>query len=304
MDHESYVVIKNAGMYNIVDSKGLEKAKMKVVPTIREKIDRFLNNFSIYDIDSGLDLHRFTDQFLVTNSPKDRLDEIVVTFLLFLANQLSQQKIIRSFHAYGAWESEYAWNMLFKWVIFSIFTLVYDVRGWTSEYYIHLENAIIDIAFKGDASALSRFAEKIGVQFESETSYPAEQHFTKFEYHNPMIFGPYYWRMLHFMAEAMVIRKDANDNDVKTAKKLWKQYLTETMYRTLQCNLCKLHYKDLLDHNGYKEKIMNCEDEDFPKLWYEIHNKVNYWKNNYSEDDWKKDREFMKLALISPTTIR
>lgn len=304
MDHESYVVIKNAGKYNIVDSEKLEKAKTRVVPTIREKIDRFLNHFSNYDVNFGLDLHRFTDQFLATKSPKDRLDETVVTFLLFLANQLSQEKINRSFSNYGAWESEYAWVMLFKWVTYSIFTLIYDVRRWTSEYYIHLDNTIIDIALKGDASALSLFAGKIGVQFESETPYPAEQHFTKFEYHNPMIFGPYYWRMLHFMAEATAIRKDGNDNDVKSAKKLWRQYLTETMHRTLQCIYCKVHYKDLLNHGGYKQKIIDCEDEDFPKLWYEIHNKVNYWKNNYSEDDWKVDREFMKLALLSPTTTR
>lgn len=304
MDHESYVIIKNAGIHNIVDSEKLHKIKMKVVPTVREKIDRYLNHTSIYDINPGINLHRFTDQFLATKSPKDRLDEVVVTFLLFLANQLSQQKIIRSFLAHGAWESEYAWVMLFKWVVYSIFTLIYDVRRWTSEYYIYLDDTIIDLALNGDASALSRFAEKIGIQFESETPYLAEQHFTKFEYHNPMIFGPYYWRLLHFMAEAMAIRQDVNNNDVKSAKKLWKQYLTETMHRTLQCIHCKLHYKDLLEHSGYKQKILDSEDEEFPKLWYELHNKVNYWKNSYSEEDWKTDREFMKLALLSPTTTR
>ena len=305
MDRESFIAVKNAGIYNIIDRESLNKVKNKVTAPIREKINKILRErgFNTYH---GLDIRRFTDQFPASPSPKHRLDEVVVTFLLFLANQLSQQKINRTFHSNGAWESEHAWFMLYKWVTYSIFTLIYDIRVWKSEHFLLLDDAIIDLALKGDAYALSRFALKIGVRFASDEPFPAEKHFTKFEYQNTSVFGTYYWRMLHFMAEAVALRSNNNHYDINYAKVLWKQFLTETMYRTLLCGFCKKHYKNLLDGDGYKQKILKTEDAQFPKLWYEIHNRVNkdIGKKEYSENDWKRDRNFMIRALTDSSSTR
>ena len=302
MDHESYVILKNAGENNIIDREALKRVKHKVVPTIRENIDIILKKGRKFH---GLNIRRFTDQFLLSTSPKNRLDEVVVTFLLFLANQISQKKYHQTFFYQGAWESEYAWFMLFKWISYSIFTLIYNVRCWKSEYLLLLDDMVIDLVLNGEVYALRKFAEKISIKFESDEPYLAENHFSKFIYQTTKDFGPYYWRMLHFMAEGIAMRANTENYDINYAKRLWKQFLTETMYRTLLCGYCKTHYQYLLDSDGYKEKILRFEDKDFPMLWFEIHNKVNknIWKREYSETNWNVDRKFMNQALVAATSV-
>lgn len=301
MNSATHQILSRAFYENIIDYNKLIKHRyLSSNPSINERIDIAINRVNFHDPTFGIQLTSFTTQFRDKNA-RDRLDETVVTFLLFIGNQATEEKFRQTFKTHGGWETEYSWMMMFKCLVYTIFSLAYDVR-WKDEYFFYVDDMTIDL-LKGKATSLRTLAQKIGVSFSSDV-YPAEVHYTKMIYHNSSIFGPFFWRMIHFVAEAFAVREQAG-----LAKTMWRQFTTETLYRTLSCGLCIQHYKNNILPK-YKDQLLNTSDEDYPILWFRIHNEVNSpdvggkgttkIDTGYSASEFEKDRTFMREGLKWP----
>ncbi|KMQ83719.1 small rna 2 -o-methyltransferase-like protein [Lasius niger] len=289
MDSETYNVLKRFSSYRFVDRSDLKRLRPHARPFVAEKIDHMLDR-----INPSADLEHFhLDKYRTTfrdQSPHVIKDEVATTFLLFVSAQLSEIKIVRTFHLPGAWDLETQWTYLLKWLTFSVLTLLYNVR-WKTEYFPYLDEMMADLML-GDSRALRRLAEQIGIEFGRDT-FEAEEWYTKLLYHNSSVYGSYYWRLIHWMAEAAMLRTE--NPDVALARSLWKEYTIASMHRTLLCIYCKQHYLEILER--YRDRFEN--DTDYPRLWYDVHNEVNKKTNKtvYPEEEFEKDREFMRRAL-------
>lgn len=293
MDNITFKLLKRKYFHN-EDSNKLASCKQKSSPYVASKIDLILGNPRFMDPNRALDVTKFTTHFRDAPS-KERLNEVVATYLLFLANTVCLQKYSRPFIRPGRWEGDSCWQQMYKMVVFSVLTLLYDIR-WKSEYFMFLDEALMGL-LQGKSEALRSFVEKLGIHFQD--SIEAEHVYPYLEYQNNRIFGPYYWRLLHWMAEAIAFRSNNGNSDVVLAKNLWREFVTNTLHRTLQCGICIHHYKMTINETHFKDLLMHAKDEEYPKVWFDLHNKVNdlVFSPRYSESELEKDRTYLRSAL-------
>lgn len=293
MDNQTFELLKRKFFHN-EDSESLEQSKQTCSPYVASKIDLILGHPRYENPNTALDVTRFTSQFRNASSPKERLNEVVATYLLFLANSLCQQTFSRPFTHPGDIEGEFYAVHLYKMTVFSVLTLAYDIH-WKSEYFLFLDEAIIDLLL-GKVEALRSLVEKLGVRFQSAIE--AESVFPYLEYQNNRHFGPYVWRALHWMAEAIAVRPNQR-HDLVLAKRLWREFVVKSLHRTLQCGICMHHYRTIALESNFEQRLMHAPDEDYPKIWFELHNRVNDLTASarYSESELEKDRVFLAAGL-------
>jgi hypothetical protein len=289
MHYTTYELFKRVQLGDI-DVEALLHAKVRETPFIASKIDVILEN--IKPQSQSFDTTRFKTAFRVQEEARDRLDEIVITNLLFFSNIVKQEKFVRSIHRPGAWEGVQVWEQLLRVLFYCVLTLAYDVR-WTSLNFFELDATLRQLE-EGRVSALRDFMKSLGISIASSDPYPAELVNETLIYHTTLEFGPYYWRLLHFLAEAFSTR---SSDDARLAKSMWRDFVVESLYRTLRCSICMYHFEALA--NELKPRISSDDDQDFPKLWFDIHNRVNKenYKSVYSESEFEKDSLFMRSAL-------
>lgn len=288
--------------HRILDVKNLELNKPYSAPYVSHRTDIFTGRIRPR-LRSQWNSRIFTTDFRNAKSSRDRLDEVVITYLSFISNLLAHHKFAKTIIRPGAWVEDFSWNKIFKWVTFCVVNIIYDI-DWKPEYFFFLDEVSIDLML-GKTEALRHFFTKIGITIEVP-SFQVEEEYAITNYHSIEEFGQYYWRMLHWMAEAFPMRKRNNDCLI-LAKSMWREFTVQTLHRTLRCGRCSYHYNLMV--SKYRSKLLECPDEELPMLWFEIHNEVNAKKfethkemNNkkyqpYSESEFSEDRKFMQLGL-------
>ncbi|GFV31326.1 sulfhydryl oxidase, partial [Trichonephila clavipes] len=107
------------------------------------------------------------------------------------------------------------------------------------------------------------------------------------------------------MAEAMDMRDASSYPDIDMAKKIWRELITEPLYRLLRCGICMTHMRHIMQE--MKSKLMDKSTQ-YQLIWFNIHNKVTARKmyhtatqsqNVYSESELDKDSTFMHQGLSS-----
>lgn len=236
----------------------------------------------------------FTLQFRSVPA-RERLDQTVVTFLLRIVAIVKAELYVRSFQKPGSWGASLAWIQVLKDCTFTILTLAYDLH-WTSERFLQLDEAVLSLVHDGQPDTLRRLMQQLGITMSRETPFEAELLFGKLNFLNVIQFGSFFWRLLHWMAEAVVVRGD--DPDVALAKAKWKSLVTGPLYRLLRCFICMDHLQILVQE--LRPQLLD-DATDYPLLWYNIHNRVsiNSIKKTppYSEEEFSKDVLYMREGL-------
>jgi hypothetical protein len=284
-----------------VDEESLNRAKSSESPFIANKIEYLLGKATPQPW--TFDTSHFKGEFR-GGDPRNRLDETVVTSLLYFAAYVRQEEFVRIIYRPGSSESARGWDQLLKIVTYCVLTLAYDVRKWSSATHFELD-ATIRSLLAGNASALRDFvAKRLGITLgfddgkETNRLFPAEGRFDTVVYHRTIEFGPYLWRLLHFVAEAFALRGSDDDAEITLAKSLWRNFVCESLYRTLRCGYCMYHFKTLA---AEMKARFTDESEDFSRAWFDAHNRVNAVTGApaYSESEFLEDVAFARKALRS-----
>ncbi|KAF8796692.1 hypothetical protein HNY73_001038 [Argiope bruennichi] len=285
MQNSTFQNLKRALLLD-VDTETLTKQRKYESPFIQFQIDMLLHK-------DKLDASRiYAASFSnIKEISKKSRDEVVVTYILFLANIVKYEKLNRTFLRPGAWIGECAWTQTLKIVTYCVITLIYDIK-WNSNYFFHLDFMISEL-LQGKADAVRNFFQKLKIQSFTSTPFPIERDVEMLQFQNTDDFGPYYWRLLHWMAEAFNMRH--GHDDVQLAKSLWQDFVSKVMYRTLRCMMCINHYQ-MITHD-LKDRLMNSNN--YPKLWFDIHNIVRKSQNKpvYTLEEFEKDSQAMKSVL-------
>ncbi|GFY66923.1 sulfhydryl oxidase [Trichonephila inaurata madagascariensis] len=286
MQNQTFHLLKRA-FINDVDKEALQKSKLKESPFIQQEIDLVLKQ-SLPNIQ--FDTLHFSSRNV---DSRKLLEETVITYILFISNIVKHEKFSRTFLRPGAWDGDRCWIQLLKFVMYCIFTLIYNIR-WTSINFFDLDKTI-DHLLQGRAEALRDFMKSLNIPLKNNSLYPAEKSYESLMFHPVNVFGPYHWRLLHWMAEAFEMR-NGNHADIDQAKSIWREFVSKSLHRTLRCNICMYHYQNIAQ--TFKEKFLN--DNNYSKIWFDIHNLVRsvQLKSNYSESEFETDRAFMKSALV------
>lgn len=269
MNSQSFQVFKTALKSGVYDD--LKKIKHECDPYISEQIDYMSEevNFNT-QMDVG--------KFIRSEYSKD---ELIVTFLLFLAKQFNIEKIKHIFYEPYT-DCIFYWYNILKYTTFTLVTLIYD-KNWSSEDFVLLDEMMLEIN-TGKPEAIRLFLNK--VLNKNLDVFDAERLFVYNRRLSSEEFGPFYWRIIHLMAEAMQSRKES------FAKQFWREYVVYVLPKTLRCGACASHYLLILDR--YKKDLL--ESDDYVNLWFKIHNEVN--KASFSESEFEKEREYMKKILL------
>lgn len=284
MQHSTFKALKRAFM-NDVDAEALKKNAHREPPFIQFQIDTVLNG------------KPHVKRFLEIRFPQTKhiskplLDETVVTYLLFVANIVKYDKLNRTFLRPAAWAGEICWIRMLKMLIYCVVTLLYDVR-WKSHYFFLLDSTVQDLML-GKTNSLRILFRNIGMNRFTPQSFPVENDCELLHFHSANEFGPYYWQLLHWMAEAFELRH--GHEDVENAKSMWRDFVTSTMYRTLRCYICMRHYRNVSQR--FRDKLL--KGDDYGEIWFEIHNVVRSatGKPPYLSADFERDRQSMRSVL-------
>lgn len=236
-------------------------------------------------------VENFTTQFRNAPAPQ-RLEETLMIFLLHSVMVIKQEIFKRTFIKPGSNDVIHVWIMLFKKCFETLTTLLYKV-SWTIENYKNLDMLILKLIHEGRCQVLRQFMmEELHIKMVTHVT-QAETHFERLNDLQITQMGPPFWRLLHWVAEAM----DRPDRDVN-AKQAWRSLLTYSLYRFLVCNVCRIHMHTIVTE--LKEQLKS-ETVSNRELWFNIHNKVNsiISKPNsfYSNSELLVDAEFMVQAL-------
>ncbi|KAG8175202.1 hypothetical protein JTE90_022625 [Oedothorax gibbosus] len=227
-------------------------------------------------------------------TPRERLDETVMAFLLRLVAIVQSEMYYRIFQKPESPEAVQAWIQLLKQCIFSILSLLYNVT-WDAHLLFRLDQVIMELVYEGNYPALRTFMIQ-DCKIEMTDSITQAEHFTH-TFRKLYIFqiGSFFWRLLHWMAEAM----DFRDNHVE-AKTMWRELVIHSLYRFLRCGICMRHMHKIMQ--DVRLQLLDNETSN-RQLWFQIHNLVTANikqkpKTNYSESDLEKDASFMRQALV------
>lgn len=290
MDHESYEKLTYAHLGD-VNPQILQKLyATQTDPYIKHFISLALDINSVY---VDWDTKPFTIDFRSTSS-QERLEETIFAFLLRIAAIVKEEMYIRVFRKPETLTAFLTWKHTLKYSIFSVLTLIYNLE-WTVQDYIQLDITIMNMLHHGKGSALRELMEHFNIKL-AKPLYEVEKIFYKLNFLSIDQFSGFFWRMLHWMAEAMNIRKNR-----PYARQLWHDLLMKgPLYRTLRCNICMHHYQEMVKY----VKPLN-EIEDYAKLWFDMHNQVHTFRRqqysraepDYTNDEYKLDSEFMRQQI-------
>lgn len=274
-----FSTLKRAFKSQNFDERELKKLKARVNPIIAEQIDYVTQNVEKI---VGLDYEKFQ----TINDSAEYKDELVITFLLFIGKYIHIEKLAHTFiKPYS--DSIYYWLCLYKCVIHSVISLLYDKKFTTNDMLL-LDETIL-LFNDGQPDAIRRFMTSIKIikskqPVEAETNYIHNRKLTADQY------GPFYWRMLHFMAEAFDVRTGFEEE-----KALWRDFILLALSKTLRCSICSEHYKRMI--TKYSESLKNSTN--YSKVWFDLHNDVNLelGKPSYTETQYEQDKIIMQKIL-------
>lgn len=294
MKHTTYKTLYLAHLGNVNKKRLVEAREDEKDPFYHNLIDLMLET---KDIRVEWDITPFTENFRSV-SPRERLDETVFAFLLRLVAINKEERYMRSFQKPESYNAIMAWDSMFRLIVANTLALLYNVQ-WTAEtIFKHLEPAVIQLLSGNDPSPLRKLMTSVGISLAKDTPYPAELLFEKLNFLHVGQYSSFYWRYLHWIAEAFGVRKNS-----QFYKEQYLELLTEPLYRTLRCGVCMYHFRTMLKE--LKPQLMD-EKADFPKLWFDMHNRVHEQRRktysflnepDYTESEFKKDQEFMLQAL-------
>ena len=297
MKHQTYVTLYQAHLGN-VNKKALTKARSEETdPFYHNLIDLLLQEKFIM---VPWNVSTFTNEFRL-GTPQERLDETVIAFILRLAIINKEERYFRAFKKPETYDAIMVWDMLLNRIILCSMALLYNVRWDERSGFVLLQSTIIQLLHHGDAYALRELMKSLGISLARDTPYQSELEFGKLNFLHVGQYGSFYWRYLHWMAEAFTLRKDKK---MDFYKEMWVDIVNETLYRTLRCGICMYHFRKMIEE--LKPQLTNKET-DFPKLWYDIHNRVHAQRReqypslnepDYSESEFEEDRKFMRRALV------
>lgn len=297
MRHQTYATLYKAHLGNI-NKKALTKARLEETdPFYHNLIDLMLQKKYIM---VPWNISIFTDEFRL-GTPRERLDETVIAFILRLAIINKEERYIRTFKKPESYDAIMVWDMLLYRIVLCSMALLYNVHWDERSSLILLPSTIIQLLHHGDAFALRELMKSLGISLARDTPYQSELEFGKLNFLHVGQYGSFYWRYLHWIAEALPLRKS---KQMEFYKELWLHIVAESLYRTLRCGICMYHFRKIIDE--LKPQLTNKET-DFPKLWFDIHNRVHARRreqfpslkeSDYSESEFEKDREFMRSALV------
>lgn len=244
------------------------------------------------------DTKPFTTDFR-SSHPKQKLEETFMTFILRLMAVVKGESYEHMFLKPESHDAVLAWVAILRNTLMSSLALLYNVE-WTMENVIHhLEPTILKFFNGGDPSILRQLMTNLGIELIQKELYPAEVLFGKLNFLHVSQFGSFYWRFLHWMAEAV----DLRDSNMSFYKNLWRELLKGPLYRTLKCVICMDHFKTVLKE---KENRLTDESDSLAGVFFEIHNKTHAYRreNNkflnepdYSKSEYDEDSQFMRQAL-------
>ncbi|GFT05749.1 sulfhydryl oxidase [Trichonephila clavipes] len=247
------------------------------------------------------DTKLFQDEFH-QGTPQERLEQTTMMFLLRLVALIKEEMHIRTFRKPESHEAVQAWISLLKHTLFATLTLLYNVR-WTVKHFFLLDNLVFDLVHEGRVSALRQFmTQELNIAMTDSLTL-AERNFEKLNFLNIVQFGSSFWRLLHWMAEAMDMRDGSSHSDIDMAKKTWRELITGPLYRLLRCGICMNHMRHIVQE--MKSELLD-ESTHYQLIWFNIHNKVTARKmyhttsqsqNVYSESELEKDAAFMRQGL-------
>lgn len=274
--------VKKDALFSVPDSD----------PFIRHTIGLLTDSASYY---VPWDTLPFTTEFRSVPA-RQRLDETVITFLLRIVAIVKSEMYHRAFRKPESWSAILAWIDLLKQCTFTILTLAYNLR-WTTHHVLQLDVVVLDLIRTGSSTPLRQLMQqRLGISL-SPAEFPAEVAMEKMHRIGIRDIGSSFWRLLHWMAEAVQVQE--NHPDTTLAKASWRRLVTGPLYRLLGCPICMVHLKYMV-----KEIETQLLDEtiDFPRIWFNIHNRVTQKKMNsiYSEEEYEEDSSFMRQALLAP----
>ncbi|GBN19715.1 hypothetical protein AVEN_261794-1 [Araneus ventricosus] len=300
MKHETYHLLKHAYLGHVDKSALLGAASQEKDPFLQRAVQLVTQNTPIRHV--PWNTQTFTTEFR-QGTARERLDQTVMTFFMRLVAIIKEEMHIRTFQKPESHAALYAWINMFKYSLFAVLSLLYKVR-WEEKDYFELDKVVFESVHEGKASALRHFMERdLNIELSASTTV-AEQVFETLNFLSIAQFGSSFWRLLHWMAEAM----DLRDNDeMARAKQIWRELITGPLYRMLRCGICMAHMRKITQELGPQLLDSNTR---YRQLWYNIHNKVtatkletyhslgfNLQPSTYSESELEQDAAFMLQAL-------
>lgn len=275
---------------------------------LRNAMDQESDEFVRYQIRGVLkkvhlpvqwDVTPFTTDFRSVR-PHQRLDETVITFLLYAAAIVKDEAFRRSFTKPESCMVVAAWMEMLKGLMYAVLTLTYDIT-WTVQDSFKLSETVLILLHEGKVTALRDFMRKqLRIVMIREDLFQAERLFESLAYLHVGQFSSFFWRVLHWMAEAVNARSNQPD-----AKKMWFELIVGPMYRMLRCSICSFHFKGMVDK---LKSDLTDESKDHAKLWFDLHNQVHAERRekylniaskevDYTAQQYEEDAEFMREAL-------
>lgn len=243
------------------------------------------------------DTKPFTTDFR-SGSPRQRLDETVFAFILRLVDICKEERHFRVFRKPESLGAIMVWDSILRRIIVCALALLYNVQWTSSSVFGFLDPAVIRLLNGGEVSTFRNLLKNLGVTPAQETPYQAESQFGKLNNLHVGQYGSFYWRFLHWMAEAYNLRK--NEEFYKTE---WLNLLQTVLYRTLRCGICMVHYRIIVEQLKPQLEDPNVN---LPQVFFDIHNQVHairrqqnqYLKEpDYTQPEYEQDRSFMIQAL-------
>lgn len=293
MKHSTYKKLYQAHL-GVIDEKSLlESRNQESDPFYQNLIDLIVtNNAPVVQ----WDVKPFTSEFL-SGSPRQKLDETFFAFILRVVAIIKEESYVRTYQKPESHNIVMAWISILRSIMCSSLALLYNVH-WTPEtIFTHLEPAITKMISKGESSALRQLMTDLGITLAQKELYLAERSFEKLNFLQVLQFGSFYWRFLHWMAEAVDLRGE----EMAPYKKQWRELLKGPLYRTVRCQICMVHFSNML-----KEFETQLMDGKLSQLFFTLHNRTHAMRRetnkflqepDYTEDQYKLDSEFMRQAL-------
>lgn len=285
MDKETYKLIKRAHK-NVINEQKLKKIKLEI-PVIENRVKLILGEIN-RDQDHFVNVRK---KFSKIERKPSYKDELVITYFLILGKILNSHYLMHTFSVPQS-QSIFHWTSLYKKLLYSVIALLYN-KKFTDEDWILLDDMIYNLKL-GHVDSVRNFLNQLKIlTISKDYSIDMEVKYNDIFTISSDDFGACYWQIIHFMAEAIHLRKNAD-----LAKQIWKEFTIHLLDRTLMCAICRNHYKEMVVEK-YKDEMLTSSD--YVLLWFNIHNQVNKLINKmeYPKSEFEKDRQIIR-ELLSP----
>lgn len=293
----------NNNDYSILKRVFKQKKEISTPIIINQLIDiqKRVNPFIKYHISNVINKQvpkqndKFLRQRFSTIEENDTyLNELVITFLQYVGRIIMNNKLVKLFYVPNVDTPEDMEKML-QYLILSVVTLIYNKETWSVQDYIAL-NITVSELIKGKPEIIGQFLININVIEKIPHILEYESKFYDSIILTQLNWGPLVWRMIHVMAECIKIRSNSSEN-IKYCKTLWREFTVNSLHRILLCGMCQNNYNELLKE--YKNEIINKNDDEFPYLWFELHNQVknHTYSPHMSILDFSEEQKIIEKLL-------